>query len=99
MCELQENEALILDGESDYILRDDVPSCWITIGNLSVHPIRTDEGVVVDIYPLGREDLEPIATTFAYFSEAEEAIEMADEEEEWEMEEQDEIFGDEMDEA
>ncbi len=42
---------------------------WITVENLSVHIVQTDEGVVVDIYPLNHEDEEPVATTYAFFNE------------------------------
>ena len=34
-----------------------------------VHIVRTDEGVVVDVYEQGGEDAEPIAGTWAHFSE------------------------------
>ena len=36
---------------------------------LSVKVKRTDEGVVVDIFRKEHEDEDPIATTYAYFSE------------------------------
>lgn len=45
---------------------------WLTIKNISVHIIETDEGVIVDIYPLNHEDEDPITTTYAFFNEAEE---------------------------
>lgn len=44
---------------------------WITVDNLSVHVVQTDEGVIVDIYPLDHEDDEPIASTYAFFSDGE----------------------------
>lgn len=53
--------------DSDYILESD--SCWITVKNMSVHIVKTDEGVVVDIYPLGSEDGEAITSTYAYDGE------------------------------
>lgn len=46
-------------------------SCWITVGNLSVQVARTDEGVVVDVYPLNREDEDVIASTYGFFAEGE----------------------------
>lgn len=63
---------LIHDQENDYTLKPDETSCWITVNNLSVYVIRTDEGVVVDIYPYGREtETEPVASTYAFFNKGE----------------------------
>ena len=56
-----------LDGEKDCVLTGD--SVWVTVKNLSVRIAKTDEGVVVDIYPLKQENDEPITTTYAYFRE------------------------------
>ena len=44
---------------------------WITVKNLSLQIINTGEGVIVDIYPHKAEMSDPLATTYAYFSEAE----------------------------
>jgi len=45
--------ALVQDGEpNEYKLKED--GCWIAVGQLSVHIIKTDEGVVVDVYGLHR---------------------------------------------
>ena len=40
-----------------------------------VQIMRTDEGVVVDVYEQGVEDAEPVAGTWAHFSETTEAAE------------------------
>jgi hypothetical protein len=61
-------QSLKLVEESDYILKKDY--AWITVENLSVQIKKTDEGVVVDIWPLGEEMGDPIASTYAFFSEA-----------------------------
>lgn len=42
---------------------------WLTVANASLHIKRTDEGIVVDIWPKGREDQEPVASTYAFDSE------------------------------
>jgi hypothetical protein len=56
------------DSDTDYTLVG--RSVWISAGPFSVHVIRTDEGVVADIYARGRE-LEPcLAGTYAYDDEA-----------------------------
>lgn len=53
------------DDCSDYSLDDEATSVWITVGNLSVYIMRTDEGVAVDILPLGNEGAEAITSTWA----------------------------------
>lgn len=59
---------ITIDGETDITLLSD--SLWVTVGNVSVHVIKTDEGVVVDLYPLGHETDEVLASTYINFSEA-----------------------------
>lgn len=56
--------------ESEYALRALAENAWIAVGVLSVRVLRTDEGVVVDVWPLGQESERPIASTYAHFSEA-----------------------------
>jgi len=61
--------------ENDYELQSQpngYHTCWITVKNLSVYINETDEGIVVDIYPLNHEIENPIASTYAFFNEAEE---------------------------
>jgi len=60
---------LIRQNESDYYLKDNENSVWITVGDISVYVVRTDEGVVVDLYPLDNENAESLASTYAFFSE------------------------------
>ena len=56
--------------DNDYFLPDDEISCWITVKNLSVYIVRTDEGVSVDIFAKGAEAGESIAGTWALDTEA-----------------------------
>ena len=58
----------LVDG--DYFLADD--AAWFTVKDFSVRIQGTDEGVVVDIYELGRENDDPIASTYAFDNECEE---------------------------
>jgi hypothetical protein len=39
---------------------------WVSVGPYSVLLNRTDEGLVVDVYPINREDAEPLATTWVH---------------------------------
>ena len=59
--------------ENDYIFPEDSEhgSIWVTVNNISVYIRRTDEGVVVDLFPHYRETEDPIASTYAWFAEAE----------------------------
>ena len=64
-----DQDALSLDpGQDgcDYTLNEGHRGVWLTIGSLSTHVIRTDDGVVVDIYPKGDEGSDPIASTWAF---------------------------------
>ena len=57
----------LIDG--DYFLADD--AAWFTVKDFSIRIHGTDEGVVVDIYALGHEDEDVIATTYAFDNECE----------------------------
>jgi len=70
---LDEKGDVILEENRDYILKQG--GVWITTGNISVHIIKTDEGVICDMYGLNRELDNPVACTWALFSEAEEGEE------------------------
>lgn len=59
---------------TDYELEKEATSCWITVDNISVYVIRTDEGVVVDLYAKGCEMESSLGSTYAFNSEAEEVI-------------------------
>lgn len=65
------------DGNSDgidYTLRQAERSVWISVNNLSIYIKREDEGVVVDIFPKGREGEQPIASTYGFYNDAVEEV-------------------------
>lgn len=57
-----------LDPDADYALESG--AVWITVGNISVHVKKGDEGVSVTLYPLGREDDESLTEAWATYAEA-----------------------------
>lgn len=57
--------------DGDYTLKDG--SAWFTVGKASVKVQKTDEGVVADIYPLGKEDGEALASAYVFDTELDEA--------------------------
>lgn len=62
--------------ESDYFIAKDHAGVWIRVDNISVWVHRTDEGVVVDLWSRAGEMAdEPLATTYAFFSQAAEEVE------------------------
>ena len=67
------------NGDSDYTLKPGETSVWITVDNISVYVRRTDEGVIVDLYPHFGEMYTELGSTYAFFSEAEEAQEETNE--------------------
>jgi hypothetical protein len=75
------NGNLKQDSFTDYTLKDCADSVWITIHNISVYLRRTDEGVAVALYPVGRENDIEIVGTWALFSEAEDDNEHEDRDE------------------
>jgi len=60
------DEPEYLSPETDYAIQND-DSVWITVGDKSVHVKHGDEGVSVTIYPLGAEEEDSIAETWAEF--------------------------------
>ena len=60
------------EGDTEYELKDDYNSCWVTVGNISVYVRRTTDGVSVELLPHYKEDKPPIAFTHATFAEASE---------------------------
>jgi hypothetical protein len=55
--------------ETDYVLAGGVGSFWVKIQDLALYIRTTDEGVVVDIFGDQQEDLDAVASTYAYFGE------------------------------
>lgn len=62
--------------EGDYELVDGV--AWFTCGLFSIRIHRTDEGVVVDMYPEGREDDGAVAACYAYDHELPTPVKVVD---------------------
>lgn len=56
--------------DNDYTLPAEQKSVWLSVEAFSVYVHKTDEGVVVDIFPLGDEMVDPIASTYAFWSES-----------------------------
>lgn len=71
LAELPESE--VLDGSVDYVMAEGAEDqrLWIGVDNISVYIRRNDEGVSVDLYPLGAEDGDSMAGTWALFQDAE----------------------------
>lgn len=61
--------ALLKEGHSDYLLKPVENSVWITVDYASVYVRRVPGGVAVDIYPLGDEMGDAIASTTALYDE------------------------------
>jgi hypothetical protein len=68
----ERQDALVADGLSnEYALAEGQERVWIRVGGISVQVVRTDTGVVVDLYGYEAEDVEPLASTWATFDDAE----------------------------
>lgn len=65
---------------TDILLPDDQTSLWVTVNNISVYVVRTDEGVCVDLYAKEAEDMDEahLAGCYAFFEEAKEQLEDID---------------------
>lgn len=67
-----------LHEETDAEMARDAESTWIGVKDFSIYIVKTDEGVVVDIYARGYEDCESLASTYAFDAEVEEMREEDD---------------------
>jgi hypothetical protein len=63
----------------DYVLAPEASSCWITVGNISVYVKRNQDGVSVELFPLGLEDWHPRSEASMTFAEASVAINQLEE--------------------
>lgn len=45
-------------------------ACWIKVGSLDIEIKQTDEGAIVDLFPVGSESPDEISSTYAFFSDA-----------------------------
>lgn len=59
-----------VEGDSDYELKENHGSCWVTVDNISVYIVRNDEGVSVDLYPHFCENNEALGSTSVTFAAA-----------------------------
>lgn len=67
----QDPLALVAEGSTDFkMVGPRQSSVYITVENISVYVKRDDEGVSVDLFPLGREMEESLAGTWATYDEA-----------------------------
>lgn len=69
-----EEKYVILDGNKDCEMTPNARSVWIGVKDFSIYIVRTDEGVVVDIFARGREGDGSLASTYAFDQEAKEVI-------------------------
>lgn len=67
---VSDNDPVLRESEDEFVLRGDY--MWVTVGDLSVYIINTDEGVAVDIYATGYEAEQPITSTYAFDTDAQE---------------------------
>lgn len=69
----------LLDEDVDYKITG--TSVWITAKKMSIHIVKTDEGVAVDIYALGCEADQNalLASCYVFDTEAEGAIQECEE--------------------
>jgi len=69
----QDPLALVAEGSTDFkMVSPRQSSVYVTVENISVYIKRDDEGVSVDLFPLGREMEESLAGTHALYDEARE---------------------------
>ncbi len=61
----------------EYTLDPKASAVWVEVQNISVHIRRNDEGVSVDLFPVGREDAESLVGTWLTFDEAQVDVEEA----------------------
>ena len=71
---MSEEETLIKEEDTGlwttgHRLSDGANSAWITVETLSVYICKTDEGVLVDIYPRYEEDGEALTSCWALFAD------------------------------
>lgn len=66
-----------LDGNADAVLAPDAMSVWIEVRNIAVYIRQADDRVAVDLYAVGAEDREALASTWALYAEADDENEAA----------------------
>ena len=71
---------VLLHEESDAVFAPNAEDTWVEVKEFSIHIIRTDEGVVVDVYAKGYEDCNAIASAYAFDNEVKEMKEQENDE-------------------
>lgn len=61
---------IILDEETDATVADTATSTWVTVKNFAVYIVKTDEGIVVDIYAKDFEDCGKLDSAHAFDADA-----------------------------
>ena len=59
---------------TDYLLDDAALSCWVRVGNISVHIQRTENAVIASLFPKGVEGDGEIDSAQAYIADAADLI-------------------------
>jgi len=65
---------IMLDGNTDCEMTPEARHVWIGVKDFSIYIVRTDEGVVVDIFARGHEGDECLGSTYVFDQEAKEVI-------------------------
>lgn len=52
--------------DTDYTMRPDLQSVWITVDGISVYILRTDDGARVELYVAGEEMDEPLDVAYGF---------------------------------
>lgn len=60
----------ILDEETDAEMTPGAESTWVGVDDFSVYIKRTADGIVVDIYARGAEDVDALASCYAFTADA-----------------------------
>lgn len=62
--------SIVPDGDHDFALAKSAPSAWVRLGNVSVYLRQTHEGVIVETYRFGEEDVGSIGQIQHFFADA-----------------------------
>lgn len=67
---MSETSALIQQSDTDYVLKPEHRSVWITVDSLALYIVRNAEGVSVDFFPANDASGESLVGTWCTFDEA-----------------------------
>lgn len=68
-------EGVVLLGDQDITISPFADGVWFTWNLMSIHLHQNGDGVICDMYPLGQEAQEAIASTYAMWSECDDSEE------------------------